>query len=414
MAIEMDYRFEHAGVVFNREIFMSHIQVIHAMVVRYICDADLRLMLYASSMKPKYDDQSKRWMVAVGFHLLYNRRISTEMGAQVTHACSIHLKTVYGKSVIDNLYVNPRSGALKTVVQLRPPYSSKKIKCFYCNDNSLKNDNPKNIDEVDPIIPDCIMCQNKKECQDINCYVLQAVYQPDFKIDEVFDQKLRADRAYELSMTSIWGAPHPVCNPIRPDTLPLYTTDDMKVVHVPQKKLPVVQKNGFIKPAHTIGLLKHFGHLGLKRKDDPGRYVEMSNDILQKARQFLTQLDSKYSNTTVSKITAFETEAKKRSKHFDGGETPKKLVSFQLQLSGEGSTYCMAKKSCHNSNRAQIWITETNVYAGCWSKHCEGFAQIDRQSKPKFGAAICLLRDACHRYKISTRPADPARHDSVF
>jgi len=411
LAIEIDYRFKDLTTIHSEEIFMNHIRTVHMMVVRYIKDPELRLMLYTCRPKPKFNNDTKSWMVASGFHLLYNRRISTEMGAQITHSCAEDLKKIYeDQSVIDNIYINPRQGTLKPVTQLRPPYSSKKINCFYCNDSELKNPNPKNLNEVNPIIPNCIMCNNSKSCLDVNFYYLKNVYNPLFEIDATFTDMLKRDMILELKMSNIWGLCHPICTTAKPEEIPMYTPEDMRVT--PKKPaqpqiqigpLDVPLPNAPIQATNVNSLLKSFGHINVKQKDDIGKQINLTLDILKAARSLLGRLPHPhYKNTSVSKITVYETSTEKPRRKSSKTPVPSqpsepkpKRISLSIQLSGEGSTFCMAKNDFHNSNRAQLWLTGNMIYGGCWSKHCRLFACVHAYEDCVLLGYISSMQSAC-------------------
>ena len=355
LALEIDYRFTDIKQVTPREILMEHINAILATVVKYIPDRSLRMFLYDSHVKPKYSNG--KWIIALGFHLLFNRRVRIEMGAQISHAAALALKRFDVSSVLDNVYIKSRSGKLCDVVQLRPPYSAKKIVCYFCNDPVFKTS--KDIQELQGTFkPACKICDSEKYCLDINMYNLVNVYNPDFSVDEEYTNTFRTNLMKELTQTSIWGLAHPFADVKVPEGMPTYTLFEM-AGKVPEgtSKVKARQMIKTEKPADVQKRLISFGCMNVKRKDSKGFDVKITPEINNAVRKLLEVIHDRYRLATVSKITKYIHRNK------DDG-------SINLQLTGEGSTYCMVKEEDHSSNRTQIWISLGKVFCGCWSDHC--------------------------------------------
>lgn len=362
LAIEMDYRFDSIEKISAHDVFLNHIQQVHKTVVAYMPeDPQLRLILCDCKPKPKFCNKSHKWVVAVGFHLLYNRRVTIQIGAQITHGCVQALNSMQVSDVIDNLYIEPRSGAIRKVVQLRPPYCAKETSCFYCNDKALdkKQTLPQTIVDVDPFVPWCKVCSSEKKCLDTNYYKLRSVHRPDFSNDEDKFNEFSSDMLKLLRMTSIWGLDASFADVNIPLHFPTYVPFDM--ASAPQPRPSKECKMHQPQPGDIRKLLVSFGSMRVKRKDEKGTTITLNRAITDAAINICKLISSHYAECVVNKIVLYIGP------------------SVNIQLSGKGSNFCMAKNDFHTSNRAQIWVTSLCVYAGCWSKTCQGFRPIEQK-----------------------------------
>lgn len=355
LAFEIDYRFASLEAMPSSEVLMDHLRTIHRTVSRYYPTerATMRLLLYAAEAKPKYKD--KRWMVAYGFHMIYNRSVTVKEGAQLSHAAKLDLQKAHPAfaDVIDNIYV--ANYDYKKVPQLRPPYASKQVDCYYCNDKSAPTRPSEDLLEVR-----CKMCDNFGKVYDSNVYTLRAVWTMDGAEDPELLREYQRDAATHMLAASIWGTKHPHVIPVVPDMEPTYTLFEIagKRPAAPRgpKKASIQTPDGKGVAARTD--LISFGMMHVKARDEVGVPVPAIHEIVQAAEEILAMINPAYSSAVISASSM---------KLFMKGK------ALQISLSGPGATFCMAKGAAHSTSRANVWLVKDKrlVYAGCYSKKCQ-------------------------------------------
>lgn len=344
LALELDYRFsfsEYGGA----QGMEAHLDcVVRTLGEFYKGDNGARAMIFTCDPKPKKSDQS--WKVAMGYHIIVNRLVTFEEGAQISHRCGRELVELDPTldDVVDNIYI--KQGNYSNSAALRPPLSSKLIPCFYCNDHTVKK---KKTGAVR-----CKTCSQTGRVLDGNTYRLVSVRSLDGREDTELLGALQADMARMLSLATIWGTELEYRRPTigRP-----YTLEQMcpvvKAVAPSQpkprpKRVGLAVVNGGDK---TI----EFRNMHVKDRSDKGRKIPIKPIVNEAIQSLLLEIDGGYEGCEVSAV---------------------ELFSYHAARINVNSTLCMTKGENHNSNRVHLWVVykfkRISVYAGCFSHRCGG------------------------------------------
>lgn len=187
LAMVLEFRFDRLadlprdwGVFFGDRVTPIHRRVVQC----YSNDlASLRVFLLPSQPQPRWAEGN--WNIALVLHLIWNRNVTVLEGAQMTHAVQQILPP--GCSM-DSLYVKDRK--LRDLIQLRPPYASKQISCWFCGDS--RHD-------------ECKCCHGSSALVDKNIQNLHQVWNSEGKAlpDELCYYQHHI--AELLNIVSIWG-----------------------------------------------------------------------------------------------------------------------------------------------------------------------------------------------------------------
>lgn len=372
LALELDYRFDNPRAVPNAAFFEEHIRVANNIVKMYFSKNDangVRLMVFRCEPKPKVKEG--RWIVAYGIHLIYNRRVINAAGAQISKAVSDRIGSIPSKydmsDVVDNIYIgtSKRAPIIKKSVSLRPPYSCKKVPCFFCNDPTLrKSDDPEIAQSIDI---ECAKCSNGSVL-DTNVYKLDTVYTLDNVVDTQITKHLKENISVQLSHASIWGAHHPHATIIKSPSMPTYTDVDLRkpklpplryVKHTPLHRQVIrdIRKASITNAYGEKGLTIPFSTISRHTKSETGIPVEINNFIHERTSHLLGNISPEYAKC-----------------YFLIVEYPKSGF-IHIKPRGIGSTFCMVKGCNHSMSTANIFIGRTTemlytIYAGCWSRKC--------------------------------------------
>jgi len=383
LAFELDYRFASLDRVPEWETyFEAHVRSIVSTVRRYYVGTtskDIRLMLFRCDPKPKKSEGT--WKVAVGLHLIFNRKVTFEEGAQLSHSASCDLRAMNMAltDVVDNIYVGKSSYAKSA--SLRPPLSCKKVQCIFCNDHTKRKPaDPTCLADV-PLIR-CAQCGSRGSLLDTNTYRLADVWDLQCRPDTEMLKRLQGDVAAMLAAASIWGMGS-VRQPMHwPKGEPRYTVYEMNVDTQPplsslrptdeQSRYNITQHHRQLGRSNDGGRINFsgdlvtFGLMNVKKKGEQGVVVPRNHAIRQQAKAILVQVSPFYDTCMITKLALF-----------------KKRHAMLISMSGRGSNHCMKRGNSHSSSGASVWLVDDRgdqrAYAGCYSKHCDsGFKPVTK------------------------------------
>lgn len=416
LALELDYRFNDIRQDYSMEAYQKHIDIIiGAISPYYITDErnTMRCMVFMNQLKPK--KKGKTWRFARGMHLIFNRQVGMEEGAQLSHAAAVALTSYDSKlkGVVDNIYLEPNGASYKKIVSLRPPYSCKKVPCYYCNDHSIKDTTQVNyvvtkssreIVRETKRIPEssqlkCSRCKGYGSVLDANWYSLYRVYGMDGQVLTKEYDELMNNLEDLLAKASIWGRRSPMIPIHWPEKEPKYSLYEMVEFNSPDIAHYDPHKSEEQKEAHraaqkTMGKdhtgnkvnvrkqLTSFGFLRVKARDEKGMVLPRISHLESAIERMLGSHNGNYSSISVSKLTMYR-----------NGE------ALSVGITGPGSTYCMVQDAYHNSNRASVWMVMDNngarFHMGCYSRNCESkFITVEPQDTAEFQEVMRMARDA--------------------
>lgn len=372
LCIECDVTYADPHVKHPLNYFRDNlVYPINATVRRYQLGSidGMRLMVFESELKPKYCPRENEWKLFKGFHLIYNRVVDIATGAQITHAAKVDLRQMKSPLAqsIDNVYL--KNGAYTKSPMLRPPYACKMTAfCYFCSDPT----STKRFADRAQVTAKCTACGGYSRSLDTNTYKLAYVLDMDNKPDEKMCAELKSDIGKQLAAASIWGTNHMAANTATPQTEATYTMHQMSdrveafnaMTTFAKTELATASKmSKLTTDGKAISLRKglvQFFQMKVKRKDEKGQLVIMDTELQRKVMILLCAIDPHYQAAGVNRKLNFYNQTR----------------CLNINLEGQGSTYCMVKKDFHTSCAASMWVcydcNGARIYAGCWSKHCAG------------------------------------------
>ena len=353
LALELDYRYASLqDLPALPELVERHVRPLHHLVTQhYTVGLDtLRLFLFRCYPKPKWNTKSARWEVAVGFHLIWNRRVSVLEGAQISQAARDTLGP-QDQKVIDSLYV--KGGKLAVGVQLRPALASKLTPCFYCHEASRPTKKART--------ESCSLCHGYTQVSDHNVYKLAQVWKADGTLDST-----ALPLTDLLAITSVWGDRNELIPVTVPAHLPRFSLREVAVVSGPQEERKVERQASQKEAGGKVNvrqLLLTFGvpkrHVTMKRVPGVKPFTVLENvpaPLLESITREIRTLCPQYRTATVGAMVWYYDTA--------------------LCVTVKNATYCLASQSQNHSNRPKIWLVDCGrdaptIRAGCYSEKCE-------------------------------------------
>jgi hypothetical protein len=355
LALELDYRFPNIQLCPPVSVLETHVLEVYKCVSSYFDDP---LTLYVLRALPKPKKVGQGWVVAWGMHLVFDRNVTMEDGAQISHGVAQHLLaldprysvTLTGESVVDNLYLDKNN--LKKQISLRPPYSCKQEDCFYCNVHEAKGEYKAR---------DCPVCSSWGRVIVDNVYKLRGIM-INGKYNEEKCQYFTEHLHELLANVSVWDTRQPLAS-VNYERVRKYTmkemcsgymagTTEVSKKYIADNMARTVQG----KKMNVRQLLQNLGvprkSMVVKKNTLPYRVIKVDKLLSDSIMALIIQCHTAYQGCRVSHLCLYYRQG------------------LLIDVYGEGSRWCMHKGEFHSSNRARFILTNRQLWVGCFSERC--------------------------------------------